>query len=179
MNKKELEWEYKGLKCVVIASDLGHRCGYVNIPKGNRFHGINYRDQVPGAKPNLNRPTGESFTGLINVVCGNREGLEEFTSSLDGIIEVHGGLTYSENYLFESKDGWWIGFDCGHCDDAKDLSLIKDKVLYEVFQKPFYCNREGLTLWTLEMVKTETEKLAEQVFNEVGNYEKEWPDADN
>jgi hypothetical protein len=179
VNKKELEWEYKSLKCVVIATDLGHRCGYVNVPKENRFHGFNYGDQVPGAKPNLNRPAGESFTGLINIVCGNKEELEKFTSSLDGIIEIHGGLTYSKSYLNFCEKGWWIGFDCAHCDDGKDLSLIEDPVLRDVFNNPLYRSREGLTIWTLDMVKAETENLAEQVYNQIGNYEKESLDADN
>ncbi len=168
---KELEWEYKGLKCVVLASDIGHRCGYVNVPRGNRFYKIGYGDKIPDAKINLNRPVGESFTGLLNLVCGNEEALEEFTCTLDGVIDVHGGLTYSREYLAECENGWWIGFDCAHCDDAKDLSLIKDKVLYEHFKQPFYTDRKGLTVWTMEMVKAETEKLAEQVYNQKGAYE--------
>lgn len=177
MNENEIEliWEYKGLKCVVIAIDLGHRCGYVNVPEGNRFYKINYSEKVPEAVVNLNRTKGESFTGLINLVCGNKERLEEFTCTLDGIIDIHGGLTYSREYLTGCENGWWIGFDCSHCDDAKDLSLIKDKVLYEVFQKPFFHERKGLTLWTMEMVKAETEKLADQVFNQKGVYEEAHP----
>ena len=45
-------------------------------------------------------------------------------------VDIHGGWTYSEytynNYPIESdKNSWWIGFDCAHCYDAKDLELIK------------------------------------------------------
>ena len=45
-------------------------------------------------------------------------------------IDVHGGWTYSgythSNYPAEaSGNSWWIGFDCGHLGDAKDLDLIK------------------------------------------------------
>lgn len=35
-------------------------------------------------------------------------------------IEVHGGLTYSRNYLYcegTNLDGWWIGWDYAHYGD--------------------------------------------------------------
>lgn len=169
---KELEWEYKGLKCVVLALDMGHRCGYVKVPEGNRFYEIGYDDQIPGVEVNLNRPAGESFTAKINIFCGQKEELEKFTCTMDGIINIYGGLTYSNKHLTGCENGWWIGFDCSHSNDAKDFSLIKDKFLYDLFKHPFYHEREKLTLWTLEMVKTETEKLAKQVFNQRGAFEK-------
>lgn len=47
-----------------------------------------------------------------------------------GLIDVHGGWTYSEytrnNYpVATNKNSWWIGFDCGHWNDGKDLELVK------------------------------------------------------
>jgi hypothetical protein len=179
MDKIEKEWEYKGLKCVIIAMDVGHRCGYVKVPQNNRFYKISYGDVVPDTKVNLDRPMGESFTAAINVVCGNKDGLEEFTCTLDGILDIHGGLTYSREYLRDCEEGWWLGFDCAHCDDGKDLSLITDPKLLEVFSKDFYTIRIGLTIWTLEMVIKETEKLAEQIYKEKGFYEEEIEDASN
>lgn len=40
-------------------------------------------------------------------------------------IDVHGGLTYSRNYLFghEGKD-FWIGWDYAHCEDGKDYEAL-------------------------------------------------------
>lgn len=32
----EEDFEYKGFRCVVVASVMGHRSGYVQIPKGHR-----------------------------------------------------------------------------------------------------------------------------------------------
>ena len=45
-------------------------------------------------------------------------------------VDVHGGWTYSEytsnNYpVATNKNSWWIGFDCGHWNDGKDLELVK------------------------------------------------------
>ncbi len=70
----------------------GSWCGYVAVPLGHTAHGWDY-------------------------------------DALEG-IEVHGGLTYSQASLGEPDTGvchvpaegeaddvWWLGFDCGHCQD--------------------------------------------------------------
>lgn len=44
-------------------------------------------------------------------------------------IEVHGGLTYASDHVTghsDEKDSWWIGFDCGHCNDATELDVALD-----------------------------------------------------
>jgi hypothetical protein len=44
--KIEKEWTTKaGLKATVIATDMGHRCGYVSVPKDHPWHGKTY-DEV-------------------------------------------------------------------------------------------------------------------------------------
>lgn len=42
----ERDFEYCGLRCVVIATHLGHRCGYVEVPRGSEFFGAGY-DGMP------------------------------------------------------------------------------------------------------------------------------------
>jgi hypothetical protein len=43
--------------------------------------------------------------------------------------EVHGGLTFAEAAVGCDKggpdDAWWIGFDCGHVEDAPDPTLTQ------------------------------------------------------
>ena len=54
-------------------------------------------------------------------------------------IDIHGGFTYAEysegEYPIKSDENvWWIGFDCAHYMDAKDLNLMdkfEDKELLE------------------------------------------------
>lgn len=46
-------------------------------------------------------------------------------------ISVHGDWTYEgsseRGYPIRlERDVWWIGFDCGHCNDGRDLGLIRD-----------------------------------------------------
>lgn len=40
----EKVFEYKGLTCVVAMMSLGHRCGYVGVPKEHKYYGANYVD---------------------------------------------------------------------------------------------------------------------------------------
>ena len=43
--KTEKEWTTRaGLKAVVIAHDMGHRCGYVGVPEDHPWHGKGYDD---------------------------------------------------------------------------------------------------------------------------------------
>lgn len=38
----EREFEHAGYKCVVIFGSIGHRCGYVGIPKNHPLYGKDY-----------------------------------------------------------------------------------------------------------------------------------------
>ena len=41
----EKDWTTEaGLRAVVIATPMGHRCGYVGVPEGNKFYGLGYDD---------------------------------------------------------------------------------------------------------------------------------------
>lgn len=46
MDKLHVEkvFEYKGCTCVVILQPLGHRCGYVGVPRGNAYYGRRGRE---------------------------------------------------------------------------------------------------------------------------------------
>mgnify|MGYP003294415751 CR=1 FL=1 len=85
---QETRFEYKGFPCVVLFQWLGHRCGYIGIPKNHKFYNVDYME--------------------LDISC-------------------HGGLTYSESYLYGQEDGdiWWIGFDCGHYVDKQDYESVK------------------------------------------------------
>ena len=40
----EQEFEHAGYKCVVTFNVMGHRCGYVGIPKSHPLYGKEYSD---------------------------------------------------------------------------------------------------------------------------------------
>lgn len=68
-------------------------------------------------------------------------------------IEVHGGITFSDNYLpikpyVRICNYWWLGFDAGHYDD---IFPFGDK---------FDTTITNATYKNIEFIKNETEKLA-------------------
>lgn len=69
---------------------------------------------------------------------------------IEGDIEVHGGLTFSEQgkeeNILNNPDLWWFGFDCAHGWDWSKLNPSGHK-------------------WTREEVIKETEKMAQQFYD--------------
>ena len=81
-----------GYPCLMRRNDRGSWCGYVAVPPGHTAHGWDY-----------------------DALCE---------------LKVHGGITYARGYMGdpsrgvchvpaegEPDDVWWLGFDCGHCED--------------------------------------------------------------
>ena len=93
----EKDFEYKGLRCVVIFSMNGWRNGYVGVPKSNKYYGKDYCD----VEQELNY--GDCHGGIT------------YSSSEE-----------NSDYPVES-DLWWFGFDCAHLGDGKDLDLAYEK----------------------------------------------------
>jgi hypothetical protein len=62
-------------------------------------------------------------------------------------VDVHGGLTFR----CKVKDGSWFGFDCGHFGDWWGYA-----------EKGHAFENPG-KIWTIDDVKAETERLAEQL----------------
>lgn len=132
--KIEKDFMIEGYRCVIVGQNLGHRCGYIAIPKGHEFYGVGYED-------------------------------------ID--IDVHGGWTYSENSKWEypviANDIWWIGFDCGHYCDGKDLELIKsfgkdsESVKYMLDMESRFPSNEEVR--TIEYVENELIDAVKQIKN--------------
>lgn len=40
--KQEKRFEYKGFPCVILFMPMGYRCGYVGLPKDNKYYGKGY-----------------------------------------------------------------------------------------------------------------------------------------
>lgn len=77
---------------------------------------------------------------------------EYYNVDYDNIdIDCHGGLTYSESFLYgqADRDTWWIGFDCAHYFDKNDWECVKR----------YFLNNEGL----MEYIKWH-EEFEEQSF---------------
>ena len=124
-----IQFEAEGFTCLAKRNErAGFWCGYVGIPSNHPYHKKSYND-------------------------------------IDG-LDVHGGLTYSslcdndpiKGICHIPKEGqpdelYWLGFDCGHCDDLAPWSLVN-------FPEHHH---EVEHYWTLEEVKQECAKLARQL----------------
>jgi hypothetical protein len=136
VHRVEVDFEYKGLRCVVLVlTDRGYRCGYVGVPKEHVCYGKHYND------------------------------IES--------IEIHGGLTFSskqenEDYpLYPQAGLWWFGFDCAHAWDLPDPNLVKNDKLKSIIHRDYIYRNDDAEIRTLEYVRKECVKLAEQLLKAV------------
>ena len=162
----ESDFEYKGYRCVVIFGDMGHRCGYVGLSKGHPLYGINYNERLDIPKVDMeDKEIGKR--GIISLLLNALDYDENIR--MDLYFNVHGSLTYSDgngNYPVES-DLWWLGFDCGHYGDGKDLDLVEsywgDK---EYIQKRLEIERQYYSDYPIrskEYVESECRSLVDQI----------------
>lgn len=163
--KVEKEFIHKELKCVVLALNIGHRCGYVGINNNHLLYGLNFLDKH------------ESLTtGNMNDITMENAGLGQMLSEMLGeynndyispkmYFNVHGGITYSgggqdSKYPIET-DLWWFGYDCDHYNDAKDFSIMSEEYDYLKEMEIMYPT-DG-TVKTLGYCIEECKQLAEQL----------------
>jgi hypothetical protein len=138
----EREWKYRGLSCaVVLAREAGHRCGYVRVPPDHPLYGKDW-----------------------DAMC----------------VRVHGTVTFAEMEPctdHEDGRGYWIGFDCGHFNDAhfdpnirpEDCQTDEAKMRLTVLREACLFPDHLEHYWTQPEVEAETERLAEQLANMIGN----------
>ena len=178
----EHEHVYKGYNYAVVFGSIFHRCGYVGVPEGSPFFGINYNQELPnsdGLKEQLKKEE-IGKRGIIPVACWDGE-----TVSPEILFDVHGGITYTRaqenNYpIVTNGNLWWFGFDCGHCDDARDIETAK-KYFWEEQWRPLVEIEERFpsrgTIRTLEYVEQECRNLIEQIIQYTSVIYKRRPNA--
>lgn len=157
---------HEGLDCAVTFNAIGHRCGYVGVKEDSPLFSIRYSDDLK--KPELLKELKQSQIGkrgVMPVVCWDGE-----TTSLDILFNVHGGITFSNgNSCFPITRPyplWWFGFDCAHCDDAKDWEFVKETFDESLWKSSYEIDTQysvGGIIRTLDYVKRECQNLAEQI----------------
>lgn len=149
MNKYKIESDfiYKGYRCITIFNSLGIRCGYVGIPKGHCLYGKTDCDKV----------------GVTRI---------------DMFFNVHGGITYTnggENSSYPIKsDLWWIGFDCGHAEDGRDLDFVEELWGDDEELKRRVRTTQCFKDWkirTLKYTQQECKNLVDQVIHYVKKFD--------
>jgi hypothetical protein len=80
-------------------------------------------------------------------------------------VEVHGGVSFAEADVDRGNpedNAWWIGFDCGHCWDAPDISLLTSPEALSIYN----CLNNGIVR-SQEYVENECKNLCEQAYNAI------------
>ena len=164
----EREFEHAGYKCVVVFTRMGHRCGYVGIPKEHLLYKKDYDEYLEIKKSDLGDREVSGVFPLLLACLDKDERIR-----IDAYFQCHGGITFAgggENtdYPIES-DLWWLGFDCNHAGDKADLKYAIEKF---PDRKEEYMARldneskfpiEDDVVRTEEYVAEECKKLAEQL----------------
>jgi hypothetical protein len=84
-------------------------------------------------------------------------------------VDVHGGLTYAGR-LWEHSDWWYVGFDCAHAYDGKDIETYEEYIRRGLVEdRDFaYDQMNILTLYPKDITIRTTHYVEEEV--------KSWPD---
>lgn len=163
----ESSFEHAGLDCVVLAISMGHRCGYVRVPEGHPWHGVEYNQAAPEQLVD-NEDFAVDDVGTIPaflLALSDDEQQDEYSRQPGFQVRVHGGLTYSgEQPNDDCEKGHWFGFDCAHSEDAKDPELMSDrqKEVEAEMEARFGSLGRG-TVRTREYVEDECRRLADQL----------------
>lgn len=171
----ESDFEYKDYRCVTTFTDMGIRCGYVALPKGHPLYGKSaFSDtKVP-------------FRDIMNSTLGKRSVLTllgfpedaDLPVTLCAYFDVHGGITFADGGHPIDDDNWYIGFDCCHYQDGKDLDLVlKIWADDEGIKKRVQLDKElgfddGYEVRTLEYVQQECRSLVDQIIELIDKYYK-------
>ena len=164
----EREFEHAGYKCIVTFIDMGHRCGYVGVPKIHPLYGKGYDEHLEIKKSDIGDREISGIFPLFSACLDEDERIR-----IDAYFQCHGGITYTgggENSEYPIKsDLWWFGFDCGHAGDKADLNYAMQKFpnRKEEYRTRILIENKYLieydVIRTEEYVAEEWKKLAEQL----------------
>ena len=170
----ESDFEYKGYRCVTIFGHMGWRCGYVGLPKEHPLYRKNCGDILDITFEQM-KDTYQEKRGILPWVFSCTKNMEDKVT-LDFYFNVHGSITYSngeKDYPVES-DLWWLGFDCGHAGDKRDLDKILEiwgddpHIRQKVYIDKQYLYDDDYEIRDLEYVKQECRNLVDQIIEYIG-----------
>jgi hypothetical protein len=149
-------FKHDGLYCCIQrVSHFGNLNGYVAIGESHPFFGKDYSDKVVvGDKENI--AFNGNYIGLL-IAAGSPE-TQAGIISIDLALDVHGGITYSDDHLYGIENGilgklWWFGFDTLH---SGDLKVFEDDI-----DRRFPHDDDEYR--DFDFVEAQTRKLAEQL----------------
>lgn len=150
----------ENLKCCVVLTSLGRRCGYVGVGKDNPLFGLDYQHELSPSAELLEYTKNRSVDkqGIITLLFSDLNRL-----TIETACNVHGSLTFSNGDgrfpILQIDPIWWFGFDCAHVGDQPDHVTAQRRI-------PNYFQITSLgTVRSKEYVIQECKNLAEQLAN--------------
>ena len=119
---------YKGYNCLIRRPHpftMGHLCGYVEIPKEHKYYEKDYDDI------GINCHWGLTFGSHLDKQAIEEKGFSDFDI------------------------GYWIGFDCAHCDDLSPMQNIIFNFIYK-----------DVVYRDMEYVENQIKSIVEQLIKE-------------
>lgn len=142
---------YKDYEYLIVLNTNGHRCGYVALPPEHKYSAT---------------PEEQTDFGIMR----KKESFWDY-NKLD--IQCHGGLTFMKpDHGLKAEleipcNDMWIGFDCGHCDDASDKEAFKKYFGEELYEKKKFffdaVNFDFAEIRDFDYVKSECESIIDQL----------------
>lgn len=152
---------YKRYKYMVIATDMGHRCGYVKIPTSHYLYGKSYHQNLTKVPSKTLKTLKVGKRGSIPLFLMALSKKKKIT--MDILFNVHGSITFSGRFRDKRQKGFWIGFDCAHSGDKRDPTIMSEKyinIFANLDSSPYFRND---ILWTNKDVIAECKSLIRQV----------------
>jgi hypothetical protein len=115
-----VDFEAHGLQCAMRRGRSGAWCGYIGLTSDHALHGRDYSDSVVVPPSVRDREVQDGLYSPIALFINATGDSDENTLSIDCCFDVHGGITYAGDQPGgggETKDMWWLGFDCCHSGD--------------------------------------------------------------
>jgi hypothetical protein len=111
----------EGFDAVILrARHSGALLGYVGVPASHPWHGKQYHHRVTATREQLEQPVDTDKLSFISMFTHALSDHDSNEVSIDCLIRVHGGLTYSDrgySRIGEDPRYWYFGFDCAHYRD--------------------------------------------------------------
>jgi len=109
-----MRFKHKGIYCCIRRSTYGSLCGYARLPRGKLLSRV--KKQRVKATRHHSKKLGKKFIEEYGLpVTYTARGL---VTSVVEHLECHGGVTFAGSLpTIPVRKGFWVGFDCAHCDD--------------------------------------------------------------
>ena len=164
----EINEKYKGYEYLVYATPMGHRCGYVKIPKKHYLYGKSYYEQLNIKFGEIAHQPAGKRNPITLLLSSNLK--PEDNISMDLLFDVHGGITFSGEgaSTYFNRKGWWIGFDCAHSGDKPDYELMSVRHKHSYENIGIGCGVGCGEIRSKEYVEQECKNLIDQIIKYFG-----------